>query len=85
MKKIRFDLLDLDFCAAMCDVFETGLGREGREVNDWQTKPLDKQACLASLLRHAYNAVTELNEDARRSHLAAVACRANMIWRHTSD
>jgi len=77
-KKTRFDLLDLNFAAAMCDNMEDGL-KDDRTVNGWKGMDWNVdllEAYEAKILRHLH--AWQTTGDVQ--HLAAIACNANIIW-----
>ena len=76
-KKPRFELLDLNFAAAMCDNMEKGI-KDGRKANGWKTMHPDIPAYEAKILRH----LREWQNTGDKRHLAAIACDANIIWHH---
>lgn len=84
IKKIPFELADLDFIGEMCKNFEAGL-KDGRKPNDWKNiepTPLNLNTHTGKIMRHLHNVSTmDLEvEDARRD-LAAIACNANILYR----
>ena len=80
--KTPFELLDLDFAAAMCENFAAGVAQDpDREPNGWQTMDWDsptESLYEAKILRHLH----EWRRTRDPRHLAAIACDANIIWTH---
>ena len=79
-QKIPFHLLDLDFCAAMCENWQAGV-KNGRQLNDWYflKGEENKRKYESKILRHLHGAKKTFGED-RKKHLAAIACNANILW-----
>jgi hypothetical protein len=80
--KTPFHLLDLDFCAAMCENFQEGLTGD-RVENGWKslkstTENLNKYE--GALMRHFHLAKKAVLSEDRKKHLAAIACNANILW-----
>ena len=76
--KTRFDLLDLDFAAAMADTFAEGV-KDGRTAGDWKNHPKTAETrdrYRAKILRHLH----EFTNGGGRDHLAAIACDACILW-----
>lgn len=76
--KTRFELLDLDFAAAMCNNFEEGI-KGNRMPNGWKNMKPTPETMMryrAKILRHLHNYGTTGNPQ----DLAAIACNANILW-----
>ena len=76
--KPPMELLDLDFAAAMADVFGAGV-KDGRAAGDWRGHPQTDETrdkYRAKILRH----LREYTNGNGREHLAAIACDACILW-----
>lgn len=82
--KTPFHLVDLDFVAAMCNVYRAGLTTPGREPNGWKLLAWDdehREEYVSKILRHLH----AFTQTGSREDLAAIACNANILWHHAAE
>lgn len=82
--KTPFELLDLDFAAAMCGCWQAGI-KDGRRANGWKNMewtPDTEQEYKAKILRHLQAYFNADSPKEAQQHAVAIACDANILWFH---
>ena len=83
--KTRFELLDLDFAAALCDKDAAGVRGE-RIPNGWKKMewtPEMEALYVAKVLRHLRGFVRATSPEEKRQEAAAIGCNANILHYHS--